>query len=188
MYKRQAAAIARIAREARPQDALLLFVSTHGVFVDNTYALVTHEYDGTLQNRNLITTGELLDQLKAVAAQRQLLVLDTCHSGGFDNNLAALYDARLSVWARNMGIHVFASAGARQGAIDGYRGNGLFTHVLLRALGSREADSNGDLTLWVSELGAYGRENTAKIAASLNQNQVPTIMRFGNDFPLVRLN
>ena len=64
----------------------------------------------------------------------------------------------------------------------------LFTHVLLRALGSREADSNGDLTLWVSELGAYGRENTAKIAASLNQNQVPTIMRFGNDFPLVRLN
>ena len=183
-----AAAIARIAREARPQDALLLFVSTHGVFVDNTYALVTHEYDGTLQNRNLITTGELLDQLKAVAAQRQLLVLDTCHSGGFDNNLAALYDARLSVWARNMGIHVFASAGARQGAIDGYRGNGLFTHVLLRALGSREADSNGDLTLWVSELGAYGRENTAKIAASLNQNQVPTIMRFGNDFPLVRLN
>lgn len=182
------AAIAKIGREARPQDALLLFVSTHGVFVDNTYALVTHEYNGKLESRNLITTSELLDQLKAVAAQRQLLVLDTCHSGGFDQNLAALYDARLSVWARNMGIHVFASAGAKQGAIDGYRGNGLFTHVLLRALGSREADSNGDLTLWVSELGAFGRENTAKIAASLNQNQVPTIMRFGNDFPLVRLN
>lgn len=183
-----AQAIAKIAREARPQDALLLFVSTHGVFVDNTYALVTHEYNGKLESRNLITTSELLDQLKGVAAQRQLLVLDTCHSGGFDQNLAALYDARLSVWARNMGIHVFASAGAKQGAIDGYRGNGLFTHVLLRALGSREADSNDDLTLWISELGAFGRENTAKIAASLNQNQVPTIMRFGNDFPLLRLN
>ena len=148
-------ALQRIAREARPQDSLLMFVSSHGVFAGQSYAIVTHEFNGTLQAANLLSTGELLDALKKIPAQRQLVVLDTCHAGGFDRNLGALYDARLSVWARNMGIHVFASASERQGAIDGYKGNGLFTHVLLRALKGGEADANQDRTLSVAEIGAW---------------------------------
>jgi hypothetical protein len=47
-------------------------------------------------------------------------------AGGVDNIVSGLYDARMSVLAKKMGLHIYASAGSVQTALDGYQGNGLY--------------------------------------------------------------
>ena len=162
-----------------------LFIATHGVFDGGTYALVTHDYDGTLGPASTINAGEIIDISKRIPAQRQLLLLDTCHSGGLDGTLAGLYDARMSLIARNVGLHTFASAGTLQEALDGFEGNGLFTHVLLQGLRAGDADANKDRTVTVFELGDYARQTVPGLARKVGHRQTPLIMKFGRDLPLM---
>ena len=112
-------------------------------------------------------------------------MFDTCHAGGLNSLARGLYDARLAVLARNMGLHIFASAGAAEEAIDGYQGNGLFTHALLKGLRSEAADSNRDGRISVSELGRYASSETARIARSnFRHAQQPMVMSYGKDWTL----
>ena len=57
--------------------------------------------------------------------------LDTCQSGEVDTIISGLYDARISVLAKALGMHIFAGAKTYQDALDDYQGNGLFTHFIL---------------------------------------------------------
>jgi hypothetical protein len=178
---------ARLQKEARPQDALILFIASHGVINAGAYAIVTHDYAGTLIPSATIAADELIEASKRIAAQRQLMILDTCHAGGLDLSLSGLYDERITLLARNVGLHAYASAGTREQALDGYEENGLFTHALLRGLRSGEADANRDRDITVFELGDYGKTTAAAIARRSGFRQTPLIIRFGKDLSLLRL-
>lgn len=87
-----------------------------------------------------------------------------------------------------MGLHIYASASDRQTAMDGYKGNGLFTHALLRGLNNnREADKNNDSKVSFVELGGYSKQTTATISKEIGHTQTPLIINFGRDNPLYRL-
>ena len=94
-------------------------------------------------------------------------------------SVRGLYDARLSVLARQMGLHVFASASDRQLALDGFEGNGLFTHTLLGVAAKGQVSG-------VNEWGLAARSDTTRIAARLKHAQTPLIISFGRDFPLLK--
>ena len=89
----------------------------------------------------------------------------------------------MTVLARNMGLHMFASASSTQEALDGYRGkNGMFTYTLLEGLdNNRAADINKDGKVSVYELGLYAKEQTAKYSKERNHSQTPVINDFGKD-------
>jgi len=75
-----------------------------------------------------------------------------------------------------------------QEAMDGYRGNGLFTHALLDGLtNNREADKNNDNKISVVELGGYSKSSTAEISKKLGHSQTPLIINFGRDNPVYGL-
>jgi uncharacterized caspase-like protein len=170
------------------EDQLVLFVASHGVLLGGQYYMLTQDYDGALKRDNLIGSGELIETSRRARALSQLIVLDTCHAGGMDGVVAGLYDARISVLARKMGLHVYASAGSLESALDGYRGNGLFTHTLLQGLaGSSDTDSDRDGTVSVVELGRHANRLTRAVSASIGHPQSPTIIEFGRDRALYRL-
>lgn len=179
------AALDRLRRETRPDDLLLWFVASHGTLDDHArYGIVLHDWDGRAVESSLYSAADLLDAARGLRPFRQLIVLDTCHAGGVDSLIKGLYDARLSVLARNMGLHVLASANATEEALDGYQGNGLFTHTLLQGLDAARADRDGDRRIGVHELGEYARRETKRIARLLRHSQEPLLLNYGKDIVL----
>ncbi|MDQ1277073.1 MAG: hypothetical protein QG555_112 [Thermodesulfobacteriota bacterium] len=87
-----------------------------------------------------------------------------------------------------MGLHIYASASSVQTALDGYRGNGLYTHALLAGLkNGRAVDKDKSGTVTVKSLGSYSKELTVELSGSLGHPQTPLIINFGKDYPLYRL-
>lgn len=172
-------ALGELAQQVRPWDSVVFFVASHGVMDGQRYHLVTAGFDGELKPATLIDSRELIEWSKRIPALHQLMILDTCHAGGVDWIVKGLYDARLSVLARQMGLHIFASASDRQLALDGFEGNGLFTHTLLGVAARGEVSG-------VNEWGLAARSDTTRIAARLKHAQTPLIISFGRDFPLLK--
>jgi len=174
--------IEEIVQKVKPWDSFILFVASHGVMFGNQYYLVSAGYDGTTESNNLIGSNEIVDISKKIRALNQLFVFDTCHAGGVDNIVGGLYDARMSVLARNMGLHIYASAGGLQEALDGYQGNGLFTHALLDSMKDPQSiDLDKDGKISVRELGKSTKDKTIELAIKIGHPQTPTIIHFGRD-------
>jgi hypothetical protein len=88
----------------------------------------------------------------------------------------------MSVLAKKMGLHIYASAGSLQAALDGYHGNGLYTHTLLEGLKNGPAvDKEKSGAVTVKNLGIYSRDMTAELSGKLGIPQTPLIINFGKD-------
>ncbi len=73
--------------------------------------------------------------------------------------------------------------------MDGYKGNGLFTHTLLQGLNNNKAtDKDGDGKVSVVELGGFSKQTTTDISRKTGQHQTPLIINFGKDNVLYKLN
>lgn len=180
--------IDELARAVRPTDGFILFVAGHGLLLQNQYYMLTHEYDGTISDDNTISSNAIIEMSKKIKSLSQLFIFDTCHAGGVDYIVSGLYDARMSVLAKKMGLHIYASASDRQSAMDGYKGNGLFTYTLLDGLNNnRAADKNKDGKVTVVGLGEYSKKMTAEISKEIGHSQTPLIINFGRDNPIYQL-
>jgi len=175
--------INELSRVVKPNDVFILFIAGHGVLHGGLYSIVTHDFDGNLSKDNLISSNEVMEFSKNMKSLTQIFILDTCHAGGLDNFVSGLYDARMSVLARNMGLHMFASASSTQEALDGFQGkNGMFTYALLDGLNNnRNADANKDGRISIYELGGYAKMQTIKNSGEIGYIQTPVINNFGKD-------
>ncbi len=178
--------IDELAAKIKPQDSFILFAAAHGILLQNQYYLLTSDYSGSLDNANMISSNEIVEASKRIKSLVQLMIFDTCHAGGVDHIVSGLYDARMSALAKRMGLHIFASAGDKQTAMDGYRGNGLFTYALLDGLDNRGVgDGEGKIT--IAALGEYAKRMTINISREIGHTQTPLIINFGKDSPLLQL-
>ena len=176
-------AIEQLALQIKHGDSFIFFDASHGLLLQNQYYIVTNSFDGRLdRSASLISSNEIVEMSKKIKALSQLFIFDTCHAGGVDNIVSGLYDARMSVLAKKMGLHIFASAGSVESALDGYEGNGLYTHTLLLGLKNGAAvDKDRSGTVTVKSLGIYSREMTTEISQKLGHPQTPLIIDFGKD-------
>lgn len=183
------AAIEQLAAQVKPGDSFVFFNASHGLLLQNQYYIVTSSFNGRLAgSESLISSNEIVEMSKKIKSLSQLFVFDTCHAGGMDTIVSGLYDARMSVLAKKMGLHVFASAGSLQTALDGYQGNGLYTYTLLQGMqNSGEVDREGNGMVTVKKLGRYSKEKTTDISTHLGHPQTPYIINFGNDSLLYRV-
>lgn len=180
--------INELAKMIKPQDSFILFVAGHGVLLQNQYYMLTHDFDGSVSDESMISSNEIVDMSKKIKSLSQLFIFDTCHAGGVDYIVSGLYDARMSVLAKKMGLHIYASASDRQSAMDGYKGNGLFTYTLLDGLNNnREADRNKGGMVTVVGLGEYSKTATTNISRQIGHEQTPLIINFGKDSPIYKL-
>jgi len=176
------------AQVIKPQDSFILFVAAHGVLLQNQYYMITHDYNGTVDYDSTISSNEIVEMSKKIKSLNQLLIFDTCHACGVDYIISGLYDARMSVLAKKMGLHIYASASDKQAAIDGYKGNGLFSYSLLEGLNnSKQADRNNDGRVGLVELGSFSKQTTTNLSKEIGHSQTPLIINFGKDSPLYQL-
>jgi WD40 repeat protein len=135
-----------IAKQARPQDTLLVFLAGHGSTLGQRYFFIPHEFtrsEGKALEDDVRKQGvpgdELADHLGAVPALKRVLVLDTCQSGGAlalrrGRDPFALRGAveRLS---RSQGVFTIAAAAAGEEAQEVQElGHGVLTYALLAGL------------------------------------------------------
>jgi WD40 repeat protein len=180
--------IDELAQTINPRDSFVLFAAGHGVLLQNQYHLLTSDYSGAIAGESMISSNEIVEASKKIKALTQLFIFDTCHAGGVDYIVSGLYDARMSVLARKMGLHIYASANDKQSAMDGYKGNGLFTYTLLDGLNNnRNADRNGDGKVTIVGLGEYSKRMTTNISRELGHAQTPLIINFGKDSVLYQI-
>ncbi len=180
--------IGELARVIKSGDGFILFVAGHGVLLQNQYYMLTHDYQGEVSDISLISSNEIVEMSKRIKSLHQLFIFDTCHAGGVDYIVSGLYDARISVLAKKMGLHIYASANDKQAALDGYKGNGLFTYSLLAGLNNNsKADLNKDGKVSVVGLGEYTRKETSDISRQIGHSQTPLIINFGKDYPLYQI-
>jgi len=141
-----------------------------------------------VSDASVISSNEIVEMSKKIKSLSQLFIFDTCHAGGMDAIVSGLYDARMSVLAKKMGLHIYASASSVEEAMDGYQGNGLFSYTLLEGLSNnKHADRNSDGNVSLVELGEYAKTKTQDISKGLGHIQTPFIINFGKDNPLYHL-
>ncbi len=101
-------------------------------------------------DKAIVAHGVSQDQWQAwlarIAARRSLLLLDTCEAGTLtgDSTQALEQEAANDRMAQATGRNILTASASDQGALEGFRGHGLFTYGLLEGL--EHADSNHTAT------------------------------------------
>ncbi|MFZ6012598.1 MAG: caspase family protein [Bacteroidota bacterium] len=185
-----------IIARAKPEDVFLFYYAGHGTLDEEKneeYYLVPTDItklygDPTQLTAKGISATELRGFLTQVKSQKQIILMDACHSGGALKSLnvrAAATDEKAIVQlARSSGVVMIASSGTKQYATEFEQlQHGVFTYALLEALDGR-AD-NGDKKITVNELKFYMEDRVPELTKQYGgQAQYPTGYITGNDFPI----
>ena len=185
-----------IMARAKPEDVFLFYYAGHGTLDEehnDEYYLVPTDItklygDPTQLAAKGISATELRGYLTQVKSQKQIILMDACHSGGALKTLnvrAAATDEKAIVQlARSSGVVMIASSGTKQFATEFEQlKHGVFTYALLEALDGK-AD-NGDKKITVNELKFFMEERVPELTKQYGgQSQYPTGYITGNDFPI----
>ena len=138
--------------------------------------------------KTTIVSEELRELIRNIPAQKKLIALDTCNSGGFAKegaqNFVKSRDAMgeqqiIDSMKLRTGAAVFAASGSEQVAREGYEGHGVFSYYLLQGLSGAAARPNStfvstdDLKIYIEEQlpAAMERKKWGKQAPSISTHQ-----------------
>lgn len=189
-----------IIARAKPEDVFVFYYAGHGTLDEEKneeYYLVPTEitklYGDPAQLASKgISATELKGFLTQLKSQKQIILMDACHSGGALKTLnvrAAAADEKAIVQlARSSGVVMIASSGTKQFATEfDQLKHGVFTYALLEALDGK--GDNGDKKITVNEIKLYMEERVPDLTKEYGgQAQYPTGYINGNDFPISILN
>jgi WD40 repeat protein len=169
-------------------DEVVIFYAGHGEIFDKEWYLIP--YDVSLVSdqaakRSSISADELRDAIVRIGAERILLIVDACKSGGSVDVFAGSMDRKvLHDVARDAGIAVLAAARPDQLAAELPKlGHGAFTYVVLQGLSGRADRDPADGQITVAKILRYSLETLPAITEQLGTlPQVPMAYRRGSDF------
>ena len=192
-------AFADLLLKVKPNDLFVFYDASHGIVdvVDNEeqYFLLTSNVL-LLSSRHIgtdaISQKELGSLIGSIPAQKKLVILDTCNAGkgGKELQIALLQQTRgltestaVKLLQRSIGSAVFSASSDSQQALEGYKGHGLFTHVLLEGLQGK-ADIKKDGYITVLGLADYIEENVIKLSEEIFKRQQTPTIQTGANFPI----
>lgn len=185
-----------VIKQAKPEDVFIFYYAGHGSLDeedDNKYYLVptdvTQIYGDSDQLKNkAISADDLKAMLAKIKPQKQLILLDACHSGGavkaFNTRAAGSEEKALVQLARASGVVLIAASNSQQFATEFEAiGHGVFTYSLLEAMDGK-ADS-GDKKVTVKEIARYMEDRVPELSEQYGgEAQYPTGFSHGQDFPI----
>ncbi len=200
------AAFDEFAELASPCDVLVAYFSGHGKnwalengkrakFYYLTQGISAGELsDKGLRDAHAISDGELEEYLNNVPAQKQVLILDACHSGQANANIKLkgaaegkdlntnqqialeLLNGRTGAW-----ILSGSMADMRSWEASKY-GQGLLTYSLLDGMSGAAVIAGNHVD--VSSLFSHARNQVPDLAESIGQTQTPVQLGEGATFPI----
>lgn len=186
-------ALGEISREAKKSDAVVVFLAGHGDTESDVYYYLPHDADISDLKSSCLSHGDIGAFARGLAANKVVLLLDTCKSGAATKGLHAASLARgladhriMARVAREHGIAVFSAAGLSQEAyeIKELR-HGIFTYCLLEALGARGSEiAEGGIISVARLLARVSRSTRDTAATHLQLEQTPIVYMFGDDFSI----
>jgi uncharacterized caspase-like protein len=195
---------ARLAKEAKPEDVVLVYLAGHGVGMQQQFYFLPHEMrreldDAASTRKYGLPAPELGAALRSVKALKQILILDTCQSEAALPILAKAVLTRgvspaeqksVAMLARSEGVFLIAASTKQQYALEVPElGHGVLTYALLSGLGEKAAPaasttSEGAVT--VQSLLTYINQRVPELTELHHQGarQYPVGLNLGLDFPL----
>ncbi len=183
-----------LAAVIQPEDVFIFYYAGHGSMVDNQFFFIPTEsvrlYDLAALKLEAVAATVLQERLKNIKALKQLIVMDACQSGASVELLAtrgAAEEKAIAQLSRSAGIHVMASAGSEQFATEfAALGHGLFTYLLLKALGGEADGAPKDGKVTIYELKSYLDDQVPEVTRKMKgKPQYPYTFSRGQDFPVV---
>jgi WD40 repeat protein len=177
------------ARNARPQDVLVVYLSGHGVAFGDTYAYPTADAntidpsdfsrDSQLLSQTAISSEELADWVnKEIPATHEVMILDTCAAGAAAVKLAQARELptdqtrALDRLKDNTGFHVLMGSAANAVSYEANSyGEGLLTYALLE--GMKGAALKNDVDVDVVKLFEYAADRVPDLAHDIGGIQRP---------------
>ncbi len=186
-----------IIAKAKAEDVFVFYYAGHGSINeekgDGFYLVptdVTKLYGDPEQlAKKAISDEELKNHLTLVKAQKQIVLMDACHSGAALANMkvraGGADEKAIVTLARSSGTVWMASSGTKQFATEfEVLKHGTFTYALLEALDGK-ADLGQDGQVTVSEIKLYMDERVQELTQQYSGSaQYPTFWLTGNDFPI----
>jgi hypothetical protein len=144
-------------KQAGPNDVVILFVAAHGKTEDGVYYFLPSDTVFTGNAKFDTATAVNIDDLTHALdiPGRKLVFLDTCESGGVDNN-------RLVRTLKNRSTVIFTASQQEEFSFEGqlYDG-GYFTYGITQGLGGKAAEAG---RVPVNRLGEYVVEEVSRIS------------------------
>jgi len=152
-------------------DMVLVYLSCHGI-QDSRGRLYFAATD-TIKARpqaSAVKAAELLDELDECKARRQILILDCCFSGSFDDRGKGEDDLQRKLVGHSRGREVLTASRGFEYSFEGEPlgnvvGGSVFTTGLVLGLRTGAADSDGDGLITVDEAYDYAYRHVQEASA-----------------------
>jgi hypothetical protein len=162
------ASLDKLAKGVNEISTVVIYFSGHGYHSsrDDAYYLMPYGYDVVQLTETTISGAEFIDKLKAIKAQKLLLLLDCCHAGGMIELKAPglqltkvpMPHEALSLLSQGSGRVVIASSKAdEKSEIKAGMPYSVFTFAVIEALCGKGA-SQKDGFVRVADLALHARE------------------------------
>lgn len=166
-----------LGKEAQPQDTLVLFLAGHGSLDSSGYHFLM------APGQPSVDGPALAQWLREFPAQKQFVILDTCHAGAVSDEMASSFALSQQRMARGSGVYMLAACRSDQSALELPKlQHGLLTYSLLEGLKSAPPNSRQQVT--VSGLVYYVCSQVPDLCRQVGLNQDVFQFVSGTDFPI----
>jgi WD40 repeat protein len=191
------AALMQAQKDVRPEDLFVFYVASHGTVDDGQYLLITSNVGSTSSahlKKDALSQDKLKELISNISASKKLVVLDTCDAGKLGDVLQVAMltrgmsnDTAVKVLSRSVGSTILSASTSDQEALEGYKGHGLFTYVVVEGLnGAADADKDGFVK--TLELADYVDDQVPELAERIfKHKQFPVVSPTGQGFPLTKV-
>jgi hypothetical protein len=143
-------------KQADPEDVSLLFIAAHGETVNGVYYFIpsdiSFDSEGQLEMINAIDTNDIIKSMDIPG--RKIILIDTCQSGGVDNN-------KLIRTLKNRSTVIFSAAQENEYAAENVDfGGGYFTYSILEGINGK---ASTDDEVLIKQLGDFVNQNVTDI-------------------------
>jgi hypothetical protein len=181
------AELTALSKSATSSDILVLYLAGHGVTRDDEFYYLTSEAERespstdpeVLKHRG-ISSRELTRAIRKIPALKQVLILDTCASGGVIKSLTevrAVSSSQVRALERvkdRMGMFVLAGCASDQVSFEASRfGQGLLTYSLL--LGMKGGALRDGEFVDVGTLFGFAADSVPRLATDIGGVQRPVV-------------
>jgi hypothetical protein len=189
-------AFQELSTQVKEQDVFLFYYAGHGTMSDVTHEFyivpqdVTQLYgNDAMLNEKAFSATDLKKMSVSINAQKQVFILDACHSAGALGaavTRGAAEERAIGQLARSTGTFWLTAAGSDQFATEFEQlGHGVFTYSLLEILQGKDIGSSADGIITIRELSSYIEQRVPELSQQYKgKPQYPSSFSFGNDFPL----